>query len=132
MGGQTPKARAGTLWKELGSPYPREHVGKLGPRRASLSASESGTVREQAPVWGLAFCVLRPVAAGSQEQLLLISCRFGLCAAAFAQVSGGGGSWGSLKNPRSIRVLFHLAHACSVSGWAPSSALHSPASKCER
>lgn len=65
---------------------------------------------------------LCPVAVGSQEQLLLISY---LC------LSWEEGVGDFEKNP-DLSLLFHLAHACAVAGWAPSSALHSPASKCER
>lgn len=110
MGGEEPGSPC--PWKRLlkarlqnGQPWSQVHFSRMGSQFGVFVSSR--------------------VAAGSQGRQLLVSCFFALpgsCGAAFAQVSVGGGSWEILKNPSSIRALFHLVHA----QWAPSSVLRSP------
>lgn len=56
-----------------------KHVLKnLAPERPASVPWRQALFMSGQPVWDLALCVLRPVAAGNCKQLLLISCLFAL------------------------------------------------------
>lgn len=103
--GRHSKPELGLLVKAPDSTCPYKRVTKsLTPERPAPSALESGTLlRRVQPAWGLALCVLCPVAPGTRERLLLVSCLLafpGLILAAFAQVCGGRRELGDFEKPQ--------------------------------